>query len=175
MALMKCPDCKKRISDKAESCPHCGYPTPGNDKSWFEKDINEIFGKRGNQNTKSSITQLKWAVFLGLVSLLIVYASVFDDESSKGNEFKEMESRSQSVSTKDAEGQMKITISTFDNRARLLPRPEAGQGEEIMRIPTGTSLVVQGSREINKGMSSITYYYVYYNNDSGWVSEYDTK
>ena len=25
MALVKCPECKKEISDSADSCPHCGY------------------------------------------------------------------------------------------------------------------------------------------------------
>ena len=25
MALIKCPECKKEISDVAKSCPHCGY------------------------------------------------------------------------------------------------------------------------------------------------------
>ena len=26
MALIKCPECGKEISDQAEFCPHCGYP-----------------------------------------------------------------------------------------------------------------------------------------------------
>ena len=26
MALIVCPECKSRISDKAENCPHCGLP-----------------------------------------------------------------------------------------------------------------------------------------------------
>lgn len=26
MALIKCPECGREISDKASSCPHCGYP-----------------------------------------------------------------------------------------------------------------------------------------------------
>ena len=26
MALIKCPECHREISDQAESCPHCGYP-----------------------------------------------------------------------------------------------------------------------------------------------------
>jgi len=26
MALINCPECKKEISDKAQSCPHCGCP-----------------------------------------------------------------------------------------------------------------------------------------------------
>ncbi len=26
MALIKCPECSREISDKAKSCPHCGNP-----------------------------------------------------------------------------------------------------------------------------------------------------
>ena len=26
MALIHCPECNKEVSDKAQSCPHCGYP-----------------------------------------------------------------------------------------------------------------------------------------------------
>jgi hypothetical protein len=26
MALIDCPECEKKISDKAAACPHCGYP-----------------------------------------------------------------------------------------------------------------------------------------------------
>ena len=26
MALIKCPECGKEISDKANACVHCGYP-----------------------------------------------------------------------------------------------------------------------------------------------------
>ncbi len=26
MALIKCPECNKEISDKADACPHCAYP-----------------------------------------------------------------------------------------------------------------------------------------------------
>jgi uncharacterized membrane protein YvbJ len=26
MALIKCPECSKEVSDKAPSCPHCGSP-----------------------------------------------------------------------------------------------------------------------------------------------------
>lgn len=29
MALIKCPECGKEISDAAESCPNCGYPIKG--------------------------------------------------------------------------------------------------------------------------------------------------
>lgn len=26
MALIKCPECQKEISEKAKACPHCGFP-----------------------------------------------------------------------------------------------------------------------------------------------------
>ena len=26
MALIKCPECELQVSDRALSCPHCGYP-----------------------------------------------------------------------------------------------------------------------------------------------------
>ena len=26
MALIKCPECGKAVSDKAEACPNCGFP-----------------------------------------------------------------------------------------------------------------------------------------------------
>ena len=34
MAMVQCPECKGEISDKAYSCPHCGYPirTPETDQ-----------------------------------------------------------------------------------------------------------------------------------------------
>ena len=33
MALIKCPECGKEISDKADSCIYCGYPMASNIKS----------------------------------------------------------------------------------------------------------------------------------------------
>lgn len=30
MALIKCPECKKKVSDQCENCPNCGYPIKAN-------------------------------------------------------------------------------------------------------------------------------------------------
>ena len=57
MALIKCPECELQVSDKALSCPHCGYPM----KKESEKK------SRGKSKTKrmrlpngfGSITELK--------------------------------------------------------------------------------------------------------------------
>ena len=32
MAIIKCPECGKDVSDKAEACIHCGYPLKEEDQ-----------------------------------------------------------------------------------------------------------------------------------------------
>lgn len=44
MALIKCPECGKEISDKASSCPSCGYPI-NSTKVETEQDRVNIRGK----------------------------------------------------------------------------------------------------------------------------------
>lgn len=41
MSLIKCPECEKEISDKAEICPHCGYPIKGWDPEPEEEPVYE--------------------------------------------------------------------------------------------------------------------------------------
>lgn len=43
MALMNCPECNKEISDKASSCPNCGYKIPHPEKDMrIKKNIKII-------------------------------------------------------------------------------------------------------------------------------------
>lgn len=37
MALMPCPECKKRISTRAEACPHCGAPITAEQRAKGER------------------------------------------------------------------------------------------------------------------------------------------
>ena len=46
MALIKCPECGKEISDKSDKCIHCGYPLSQNQES-------DIFLFNGVQLNKS--------------------------------------------------------------------------------------------------------------------------
>jgi hypothetical protein len=43
MALIKCPECGKEISDKAASCPHCGIPN-ANAKKWYQENSPQMVG-----------------------------------------------------------------------------------------------------------------------------------
>lgn len=55
MALIKCPECEKEISDKAVSCPNCGYPM----KPQKDKIVQKTVVKRGG-----CLTTLLLAAFL---------------------------------------------------------------------------------------------------------------
>ena len=63
MSLINCPECNKQISDKAKSCPHCGFPVE--EYSHFEinnsticYDIS-IISIRGNENLLKTISYLR--------------------------------------------------------------------------------------------------------------------
>ena len=43
MAKVKCPECNKKVSEKAEACPKCGYPIKSNIKEIRSKERKEFF------------------------------------------------------------------------------------------------------------------------------------
>ena len=70
MALMKCPECEKEISDKAASCPHCGYQV-----------INISDNKKTAKKKSSTLEGIKKDLFipifvLGIIVFLIIGINV---------------------------------------------------------------------------------------------------
>ena len=47
MALIKCPECDNKISDKADSCPKCGYELH---KVSNEKSNNGMFNQKNKKD-----------------------------------------------------------------------------------------------------------------------------
>ncbi|WP_432629028.1 tyrosine-type recombinase/integrase [Brotaphodocola sp.] len=56
MALMKCPECDLQVSDKAITCPHCGYPL---DKPAVARSTRKSKKRMRLPNGFGSITQFK--------------------------------------------------------------------------------------------------------------------
>lgn len=65
MALIKCPECGKQISDKAVTCPNCGYLV-------VLKETLE-----SSKQSKSQRRMVSLATPIGILSILIVLYSVF--------------------------------------------------------------------------------------------------
>ena len=64
MALIKCPECGKEISDKAASCPNCGYPinaatihTENGDDEIFLDEYKDDKIEDTNSNTSSRLSK----------------------------------------------------------------------------------------------------------------------
>ena len=74
MALIKCPECGKEISDKAITCPNCGVPIQQNVVENLEEATNNYKGNNENnynyENTKP-IKKEKTAPWIGIISLII--------------------------------------------------------------------------------------------------------
>lgn len=89
MALIKCLECGKEISDKAISCPHCGYLiSNSNYVHNNNQDVPVEIKPKKNNNKKRNITI---ALIVSVVVLLIIVAIIFgsnnNDNSSLNNDF----------------------------------------------------------------------------------------
>src|SRR2546425_8362560 len=66
MALIKCPECERDVSDKATVCPHCGYPVTPTAQGARPVQVIEQTGK-----VWKAIRALGWLLILvGLAVLM---------------------------------------------------------------------------------------------------------
>lgn len=69
MTLIKCPECGKDISDKSNSCPHCGYPTPKKEEEW-DYYTDDIYSKEvccpKCGSTQITAVPRKWSPLTGV-------------------------------------------------------------------------------------------------------------
>ena len=52
MALIKCSECGREISDKASSCPHCGCPVTGKEELLEKPSVEKEVSEGNNEETK---------------------------------------------------------------------------------------------------------------------------
>ena len=78
MAMIKCPECGKEISDRAEVCPGCGYPVKDYLQETKDKEQREIPEKEWNESEKKVFMLIKnrkfqiSAIVLAILVLAIV-------------------------------------------------------------------------------------------------------
>jgi fucose permease len=65
---IECPECSKMISDKADMCPHCGYPVKKAEKEEKKKVANE-------QANKACMIFILMAILLFFVALIVQIAN----------------------------------------------------------------------------------------------------
>ena len=77
MALIKCPECSKEISDQSKSCPHCGY--------------------RLNSMSAEEKGNIKRVIFwiIGIIVAIILIVVVYDACTTSTDELKDNLKKSQ--------------------------------------------------------------------------------
>ena len=83
MALIKCPECEKEISDKAKNCPHCGCPLNEHDSTNSYVDDNFVVKsviKKPNRKIIIIVLAVILAIAVGIIIFLIAKP---DDSDSK--------------------------------------------------------------------------------------------
>lgn len=93
MALVKCPECGKKVSDTAVSCPNCGYGI----KEHFERKRKQeeqrreyeraLARSRGNNTATASNSNFVY-IFAAIIAVLLCVAFMMNsgsDSKSSGN------------------------------------------------------------------------------------------
>ena len=83
MALIKCPECEKEISDKAKSCPHCGCPLNEDNSMSSYIDENSIVKSEPKKPDKKIIIIVLAVILAIAVGIIIFLITKPDDSDSK--------------------------------------------------------------------------------------------
>lgn len=76
MALIKCPECKKKISDQCNSCPHCGYPiTSSEESNANEKETLEK--EKSTAENKNPIYKKVWFWIVVGIAVITIGVALF--------------------------------------------------------------------------------------------------
>lgn len=67
MALHRCPECRKKISDSVEQCPHCGFSFKEADLEIYKQKLEQRRLENAEINRKSIKFHLIWLLIFVLV------------------------------------------------------------------------------------------------------------
>jgi rubrerythrin len=71
MALIICPECSKSISDKANQCPHCGYPI----KNYNNFELYAEFENHKNLEDMVNMKKIKNLIITFILLIMVVFCS----------------------------------------------------------------------------------------------------
>ena len=69
MALIECNECKKKISDKADKCPNCGYPIKEEIKKEKDKERKQLVKEKKPIIVKSVLISL---IVIAMISIIFI-------------------------------------------------------------------------------------------------------
>lgn len=67
MALRKCPECRRKISESAEICPHCGFSFKAADLEAYKQKLERRRLHNQELNKQNAKVQLVWLLIFAVV------------------------------------------------------------------------------------------------------------
>ncbi|MDG2961943.1 zinc ribbon domain-containing protein [Exercitatus varius] len=67
MALRKCPECRRKISESAEICPHCGFSFKAADLELYKQKLEQRRLHNRELNKQNARVQLVWLLIFAVV------------------------------------------------------------------------------------------------------------
>ncbi|MDG2941859.1 zinc ribbon domain-containing protein [Bisgaard Taxon 10/6] len=67
MALRKCPECRRKISESAEFCPHCGFSFKAADLELYKQKLEQRRLHNQELNKQNARVQLVWLLIFAAV------------------------------------------------------------------------------------------------------------
>lgn len=131
MALIKCPECYKNVSDKAEICIHCGYPLKNDNHSCYINGVQYDLSHELRLITQSDFMQ-------GLRNLRDKYHLDLADATTLGNIIKNTKQIPKEYKSEDREkykGQVNVTEN--ENLNRNIPKCPTCGSTNVEKILTG--------------------------------------
>lgn len=97
MALIKCPECGKEVSDKAKACPNCGCPIDEGksreiENGNIEKNTNNETKKDDMEytdNSEKKIKKGKVKIIVGVITLIVLAGVIYYFVTANSREYKE--------------------------------------------------------------------------------------
>ena len=85
MALIQCPECSTKVSDKAVSCPSCGCPIAAQNKDSLGYPISSLSNDTATQTTTLSISKSRGVhIILGLIFGVMGFHNFYSGHNLRG-------------------------------------------------------------------------------------------
>lgn len=166
MALIKCPECGKEISDKAKVCIHCGYPISeiieqqNHNNGFFKIRLINCFNKKPNAIMHvRAITGLDIKKAKALVDLnqpVIISGLTYDDANTIKKIFNNDDIEISIEEDNESTEQTIINIKEDKPKVKIYTQPQQPQPQNIPKCPTcgSTNLkkISTTSKAINTGL-----------------------
>lgn len=125
MALIKCPECGKEISDKAGKCPHCGYPIE-EIESTVEKETDKEEVLDNNKETHKKKKTLNKKVIITISAIIgaaVIGAGAYMIKTADARMYKQAKQLYNEADYKSALEKFK-KIEDYENSKELIEKCE---------------------------------------------------